>query len=87
MMDTKLHILQHSLGCDKYGMGGGYRNHFVADRGTCNYNMCMELVSDDLMRIVDMSSELTGGGICFTVTLKGMKFIRDYSPPPPKRTS
>ena len=37
-MDSKLHILQHSLGLDKYGDGNQYRNHFVTGPGSTDFD-------------------------------------------------
>lgn len=43
MTPEQLHILQHSLGVDKYGQGDMHRNHFCA--GGKDEEICRELVT------------------------------------------
>jgi hypothetical protein len=81
----KLHILQHSLGLDKYGQGNQYRNHFCTGLETDDYDTCQTLVADGLMERREPSA-LTGGDYCFLVTPKGVDFVALNSPPPPKVT-
>jgi hypothetical protein len=84
-MDHKLHILQHSLGLDQYGEGRQYRNHFCTGLGSKDWDSCMALVYDGLMK-EHHPSELTGGDTLFTVTPKGIDFVALNSPQPPKLT-
>lgn len=78
-----LHILQHSLGLDKYGQGRQYRNHYVA--GGDDVRKCRELVALGHMR-EHPANALTGGGPCFTVTRDGINAVAEHSPAPPKLT-
>jgi hypothetical protein len=41
--DQELHILQHSLGLDRYGKGHTYRNRFVTDENTIDFPHCESL--------------------------------------------
>jgi hypothetical protein len=82
---AKLHILQHSLGVDQYGLGPRYSNHFVTGPGSIDYDNCLALVDDGLMKR-QSGSMLTGGGDVFFVTDAGKKFVAEHSPPPPKLT-
>lgn len=88
-MNEKLHILQHSLGVDKYGEGAQHRNHFVTGPGSADYSICQGLVQLGLMRIRSMSKALTGGDDCFVVTPQGVDYVALNSPakpPEPKLT-
>ena len=88
-MDDKLHILQHSLGLDRYGQGNQYRNHFVTGAGSLDHPICLALVEQGLMQIRSMSKVLTGGDDCFVVTPKGVDYVALNSPqrpPEPKLT-
>ena len=88
-MDTKLHILQHSLGVNCYGEGRQHRNHFVTGEGSQDYLDCQALVGLGLMRIRPMNKALTGGDDCFVVTPQGVDYVALNSltkPPEPKRT-
>ena len=83
-MDKELlHILQHSLGLDKYGQERQYRNHYVA--GGDDVPKCRELVALGHMR-EHTANALTGGDPCFTVTRAGIDAVAEHSPPPPKLT-
>lgn len=84
-MDSRLHILQHSLGLDEYGQGRAYRNHFVTSPGTTDWPDCCALVDAGLMKRHPPST-LTGGGYCFTVTEAGRAHVTNHSPKPPKLT-
>jgi hypothetical protein len=44
-----LTILQHAVGADEFGRGGGYRNHFVTGEGSKDWPLCRELVRMNLM--------------------------------------
>lgn len=87
-MDSKLHILQHSLGLDQYGEGRQYRNHFVTGPGSDDFNNCRALVADGLMT-ERAGNELSGGDPVFSVTRNGIDFVALNSPrrpPEPKLT-
>lgn len=81
-----LQILQHTLGCDQYGRGTFYRNHFVA--GGDNVANCEELVSRGLMRKHSRrggaGDELTGGMPCYYVTDAGKDEMIRQSPKAPR---
>lgn len=83
MDNNLLHILQHSLGLNKYGMGTQYRNHFVA--GPDDADKCRELVEMGYMKEY-CASNLSGGDPVFTVTRKGKDAVSLESPAPPKLT-
>ena len=87
-MDSKLHILQHSLGLDQYGAGSQYRNHFVTGEGSTDFDDCRALVADKLMT-ESAGNALSGGDSVFRVTQKGVDFVALNSPkrpPEPKLT-
>lgn len=84
-MDSKLHILQHSLGLNQYGEGSMYRNHFVTGAGSQNYPLCQALVADGLM-VEHSNHALVGGDSIFVVTSKGVDYVALNSPPAPKLT-
>lgn len=84
-MDSKLHILQHSLGLDKYGRGDPFRSFFVTGPGGDDYAMCRELVTDGLMT-EHPGNALSGGSPIFTVTPAGREYVACESPKPPKLT-
>jgi hypothetical protein len=84
-MSSRLHILQHSLGVDQFGQGRQYRNHFVTGPGSDDYDDCMALVEEGLMRR-HPAYPLTGGDDAFTVTEAGKLWMAAYSPAPPKLT-
>ena len=93
MNSNQLHILQHSLGCDKYGQSkhrgadesdgcfGYYRNRYVSDPDA-DLN---ELVTFGLMKDHG-AQELAGGMHCYTVTQHGISHMLTDSPKPPKLT-
>ena len=91
MTPNQLHILQHSLGCDEYGMAermyrdegdgamGYYRNRYVSDPDA------------DLTALVDMSyirdcgsMEICGSMHYYRVTKEGLAAMKAASPKPPK---
>lgn len=80
-----LHILQHSLGVDKYGQGNQYRNHFVTGEGSTDYPDCEALVRAGLM-VRQKGGRLTGGDDAFFVTEEGKRYVATNSPPAPKLT-
>ena len=85
-MNSKLHILQHSLGLDQYGAGRQYRNHFVTGEGSDDFPLCRELVAEGLMT-ERAGNELSGGSPVFFVTRAGIDFVAKNSPakPPEKK--
>lgn len=63
----QLHILQHSLGLDKYGRGKEYRNRFVTGPTGTDFEACQQLVKAACM--VDHGpKEMFGGMHIFQVT-------------------
>lgn len=81
---AQLHILQHSIGADKYGRRGRYsdRNHFVTGEGSDDHPSCMKLVADGLMTRTP-GNAITGGDDLFRVTKAGYEYVRLHSPRPP----
>lgn len=87
-MNSKLHILQHSLGVNEYGEGRQFRNHFVTGPDSSDFDDCVALVAEGLMKDRG-ASVLTGGDSCFVVTPQGVDYVALNSPAaptPPKRT-
>lgn len=94
MTPEQLHILQHSLGCDKYGMNDQpmtnpspehypyYRNHFFA--GSKDEETCKELVALGLMQQHETTQWLPYFNC--SVTKAGIKAMKEASPKPPKVT-
>lgn len=80
-----LHILQHSLGVDQYGLGRQYRNHFVTREGSTDHPDCCALVTAGLM-VKQRGTPLTGGDDAFFVTDAGKQYVSANSPAPPKLT-
>jgi hypothetical protein len=80
MTPEQLHILQHTLGCDKYGLGEQYRNHYVG-----GVEVCRPIVALGYMKECKPRS-ISGGDPWFIVTDKGKKAVKDESPKPPKIT-
>jgi len=85
MKDNKLHILQHSLGLDQYGVGVQYRNYFMTGPGSSDYDECCELVKMGLMKSAGVQPHC-GGDECFIVTPEGINYVSFNSPTPPKLT-
>lgn len=84
MNQELLHILQHSLGVDRYGQGKQYRDHFVA--GKKDEEKCRELVELGYMT-ERTPSEITGNAPWFSVTQAGKDAVARESPEPPKATA
>lgn len=82
----QLQFIQHSLGCDEYGRGSMYRNHFVTDESGADGRVCLQLVAMGLMSN-DGPRQLCGGSSVFHVTQEGIEAMRAQSPapPPPKK--
>ena len=78
----QLQFLQHSLGCDEYGRGTMYRNHFVTDENGSDGRVCLELVALGFMSN-DGPRSLCGGMSVFHVTDAGKEAMRSQSPEPP----
>ena len=81
-----LHILQHSLGVDRYGEGDQYRNHFATGEGSTDYPDCMAMVEAGLMEIMP-APPFTRDMDVFYVTEAGKVYVAANSPPPPKLTA
>lgn len=93
MTPEQLHIIQHSLGCDKYGQSksrgrdehdgcfGFHRNRYVSDPTPD----LVALVSDGLM-IDHGAQKLANGMHCYAVTRAGILAMDEQSPAPPKLT-
>ena len=81
----QLHILQHSIGVDKFGQGRAYRNHYVIGADCDGFEDCKVLVALGMMD-EHPPRELTGMMYCFTVTQAGRQAVKDQSPKPPKLT-
>lgn len=75
-----LHILQHALGLDQYGLGEMYRNHYVG-----GVEECRPLVAMGLMEEMKPRS-ISGGDIWFIVTKAGIEAVKNESPKPHKPT-
>lgn len=84
----QLQFLQHSLGCDQYGRGEMFRNHFVTDESGKDGEVCLQLVAMGLMSN-DGPRALCGGSSVFHVTAAGKAVMRSQSPeaPPPEKLS
>jgi hypothetical protein len=76
-----LHVLQHSIGVDRFGQGTQYRNHFVA--AGSDIALCDDLVSHGLMQYQGKCS-LTSDLPLYCVTDSGKKYVSDHSEKPPK---
>ena len=81
--EKQLHILQHSLGLDRFGRGTFYRNHFVTGEGSMDHADCMALVHAGLMTM-RKGHPLSGGDDVFWVTDRGKAAVVEQSPSPPK---
>lgn len=82
--EEQLHVLQHSLGVDKYGRGEHYRNRYVCDRGD---SVIDSLVALGLMEALGTAKPgLLGGMECYMVTYAGKRAMFENSPEPPKLT-
>lgn len=82
-MIKELHILQHSLGVDQYGLGVQYRNHFATGEGSVDWPLCNALVDLGHMG-VRRAHPLAGNMDCFWVTDAGREWMTANSPPPPR---
>lgn len=79
----QLHILQHSLGVDRYGRGSRYRNHFCTGPESDDFADCRALTEMGLM--VDHGPQgMYGGMHGFQVTEQGQRAVTQLSPSPPK---
>jgi hypothetical protein len=95
MSPALLHILQHSLGCDKYGQteyrgtdeGDGCwwysRNRFVTDPKGKDGALCQVLVAQGYL--TDHGPQQIAGGMhCYTVTEAGRDAMINESPRAPR---
>lgn len=83
LTEKQLHILQHSLGVDKYGQGKQYRNNFVTDPSSDDGVACGELCKLGYMKTHGPQA-LAGGMHYFCVTPQGVDAVALQSPAPPK---
>lgn len=80
---NQLHILQHSLGCDQYGRGQQYRNHYADHAQSKDWLDLHILVAAGFME--DRGKPAAWGTLtCFVVTDAGKRVMIEQSPPPPK---
>lgn len=80
---TRLHIIQHALGRDQYGMlprhiREEYRNRYVIGPDCNEYDVCLAMVNDGLMTRHPGGKHF-GGMDFFVVTDDGRKFMADNS--------
>ena len=79
MTPSQLHILQHSLGLDKYGKGTMYRNRYVITQGCDTWDDCKSLC--DLGFMIDKGPCFHCGGMnIFHVTNAGKEAVKRESP-------
>jgi len=78
-----LHVLQHSLGLDKYGDGNQYRNRFITPPDSPDGKRCGELVAMGYMRD-HRPQPIADGMHCYTVTPAGVDAVALQSPARPK---
>lgn len=92
MTTEQLHVLQHALGCDKFGLNDHpqsapgpehypyYRNHYCGGAEECRPLVAVGFMTEH------KASEITGGDPMFTVTKAGIAAMKEASPKPPKIT-
>jgi hypothetical protein len=80
MTSEQLHILQHALGVDKYGLGEMYRNHYVGGVEDCRPLVALGYMEECKPRAI------SGGDPWFYVTKEGKIAVSLESPKPPKIT-
>jgi hypothetical protein len=80
MIPEQLHILQHALGVDKFGLGEMYRNHYVGGVDKCRALVALGYMEECKPRAI------SGGDPWFYVTEEGKKAMILESPKPPKVT-
>lgn len=85
LTSQQLHILQHSLGVDKYGQGEQYRNHFVTGRGSKDWDDCLRLCVTGMMKH-RKNPIPASGDFTFQVTEQGKLRMATESPPAPKNS-
>jgi hypothetical protein len=90
MSAVQLHILQHALGLNEFGLPkdgqrAGHRNYFVTGEGSTDFPHCVALVQQGLMTQTHGNS-ITGGDDVFRVTEAGKQHVAEHSPQPPKLT-
>ena len=82
MTERQLHIIQHSVGADKFGRGSFYRNHYCASSEMLP--ICQQLVEMGLMRQMERSNSDVQGSFSsayttFEVTEKGFEAMMNES--------
>ena len=77
----QLEILQHAVGADEYGQGGGYRNHFCA--GPADEPDCRALVEMGLMYVWAPNASPYPYYNC-AVTEAGKEAMKTASPEAPR---
>jgi hypothetical protein len=82
MKPNLLHVLQHSLGVDKFGQGTTYRNYFAA--GALDEVVCRDLIALGFMQ--EYRSASPEPYVYFAVTDDGIRAMRRESPMPPNLT-
>jgi hypothetical protein len=87
-MTTILHILQHALGRDQYGIqrkngGVDWCNHYTASEQGDSIATCREAAALGFMT-EHAPSVISGGDFVFVVTAKGVDHVALNSPPEPK---
>jgi hypothetical protein len=82
MTREQLHVLQHSLGLDKYGQGEMYRNHFCA--GGKDVAICQSLIDLGYMQQFPTTKHLPYFNC--NVTESGKEAVKRESPAPPMLT-
>lgn len=91
MIDKNLlQVLQHSIGADQYGHGGGNRNFFGVNPGCRDYDLCIELVELGFMANNGTKPAIFGNEVFFSVTPEGVDVVAlesDSPPEPVKRTA
>jgi hypothetical protein len=66
--------MRHAVGADARRGTDGYRNHYVATAGSQSDLLWQRLVSIGYA-VNHGSSEITGGGVCYSVTREGCAAI------------
>ncbi len=80
MTPKQLHILQHALGVNEYGLGEQYRNHYVGGAEECRALVALGYMMEMKPR------SISGGDVWFMVTKEGKEAVKCESPKPPKIT-
>lgn len=81
----QLQVLQHSVGADQYGRGGGHRNFFGTMQDGRDGKICESLVDLGFMNRTGPVA-LYGGEHVYSVSGSGLSAMREQSPRAPKLT-